>query len=55
MMKMSFERYETPAVEWLLSPDAVGGGILCQSPTSSSDLGDIEIGSEEGENEGWLN
>lgn len=53
MMKKFFERYETPAVEWLLSPDAVGGGILCQSPTGGLD--DIAIDREEGEDDGWLN
>ena len=54
MRKLEFRSYESPSVEWLLSPDAVGG-ILCQSPTSNGDLGEITIGGEEGEDEGWLN
>ncbi len=55
MKKVEFCSYESPSVEWLVSPDAAGEGILCQSPTSSSDLGDITIGGEEGEDDGWLN
>ena len=39
--------------EWLLSPEEEL--VLCQSPTSSSDLGDITIVGEEGEDDGWLN
>ncbi len=44
MKKLRYIAYESPAVEWLV-----------QSPTSNSDLGDITIGGEEGEDEGWLN
>lgn len=53
MMKKSFERYEKPSVEWLVSPEEEF--VLCQSPTSNGDLGEITIGGEEGEDEGWLN
>ena len=55
MEKVEFCSYESPSVEWFLSPDEAGEGILCQSPTSNGDLGDITIGGEEGEDEGWLN
>ena len=46
--------YSAPRIEWLLSSDEEGAGILCQSP-QTGDLGEINIGSEEGEDEGWLN
>lgn len=53
MKKLEFCTYESPAVEWFLSPDEAGEGILCQSP--SGGLSDITIGGEEDEDDGWLN
>lgn len=54
MMKKSFERYEKPSVEWLVSPEEEF--VLCQSPQTDEDgLGEIGIGGEEGEEQGWLN
>ena len=51
-----FISYESPSVEWMVSPDEVGRGILCQSPQTAGDgLGDISISGEEGEDDGWLN
>ena len=50
MKKVEFCSYESPSVEWFLSPDEAGEGILCQSP--SGGLSDIEIGAEEDD---WLN
>ena len=53
MIRKQFIGYVTPAIEWLMSPDAVGGGILCQSPQGG--LTDITVGGEEDEDDGWLN
>ena len=53
MKKLRYLAYESPSLEWLTQPDEEL--VLCQSPTSSGDLGDITIGGEEGEDEGWLN
>ena len=50
MIRKQFTGYVTPAIEWLLSPDVMGGGILCQSP--SGGLDDIVVGAEEDD---WLN
>ena len=49
----SFKEYVSPRVEWESPQDEAG--VLCQSPQSSSNLGDITIGGEEGEDDGWLN
>ncbi len=51
MVKKSF--YVSPLIEWESPQDEAG--VLCQSPQSSGDLGDITIGGEEGEDDGWLN
>ena len=53
MKKLRYIAYESPSLEWLVSPEEEL--VLCQSPTSNGDLGDITIGGEEGEDEGWLN
>lgn len=47
-------RYTSPQMYWEGGAD-YQQCVLCQSPTSSSDLDDITIGGEEGENDGWLN
>ena len=49
MVKKSF--YVSPLIEWESPLDEAG--VLCQSP--QGDLSDIGIGSEEGEDDGWLN